>query len=558
MRQTDLKRTTRGYVRSLGRDAAGKHQKFYLGHEKQEAECRLKAIIVLWEQIEAYYGTAGTPVWDTDRLATAKAIASGEGATLQKRFHEPPREYFVRVNETSRRAGVEIRPANEFLYNVGREDLAKDVERSQARLSGALGTPTATGQTLHQALRAYQDHIRHEFGDHDGAPTDNGRTKIDQVKTVMEYVPDTDLGALDYHGTDELFGVFRRRPVSKRYGTPMARKSCTNYIGELGRFLKWLHLSKDFRWRLPEDFALIKRAPRELDDDAEREAREPAIWSVEQLKVLSEYARPLERVFLLLGLNCAYGADQAGRLRVSHLRVSESGEKRSYIRRIRRKKKTLSIHQLWHQTADALRWATERREGQASDNEFLLLTDSGRPFWRKTTGGHRSQLIPNLWNRLLDRVRKDHPQFPRHPFNSLRDTSANMVRQRAGEEIALLHLAHKHQSRDPNLRRYTHPTRKRHFRVLRWVERKLQEVFAAAGPDPWAARSKTYIGLAKIKEIRRLHDEHVGVTEIARQLGVSTSTVYRHLTAKPDDVEPTAHAAGNADHIPEHPTGTSV
>ena len=493
MRQTDLKRTTRGYVRSLGRDAAGKHQKFYLGHDRAEAERRLKAIVVLWQQVEARLGATPTPAWDADRLAAAKAVASGETPTLQKGHHEPPRGYFTRVKETSRQSGVEFRPENEFLYNVGRNDLVAEVEKSQTRLSEALGTQTATGQTLHQALRAYQDHIRREFGDHDGTPTDNGKTKIDQLKTIMGYVPDMDLGALDYHGTDELFGVFRRRPVSKRYGKPMSRKSCSNYIGELGRFLRWLHLSRDFRWRLPEDFAHIKRAPRELDEDAERESQEPLVWTVAQLKILNEYAQPLERTFLLLGLNCAYGADQAGRLRVGHLRMAESNEKRSYIKRIRRKKKTLSVHQLWHQTAGAMRWAAERREGQSSESEFLLLTDSGRPFWRQTTGGNRSQLIPNLWNRLLDRIRKDHAEFPRLPFNSLRDTSANLVRQRAGEEIALLHLAHKHQSRDENLRRYTHPTRKRHFRVLRWLERKLQEVFDAAGPDPWAARSKTYI-----------------------------------------------------------------
>ena len=32
----------------------------------------------------------------------------------------------------------------------------------------------------------------------------------------------------------------------------------------------------------------------------------------------NEYATPIERLFLLLGLNCAYGADQAGRLRIGY------------------------------------------------------------------------------------------------------------------------------------------------------------------------------------------------------------------------------------------------
>lgn len=72
------------------------------------------------------------------------------------------------------------------------------------------------------------------------------------------------------------------------------------------------------------------------------------------------------------------------------------------------------------------------------------------------------------------------PRFPTLSFNSLRDTSANMVRQLAGEEVAALHLAHKHQSKDENLRRYTNPVRKPHFKALRRVERRLSAVFMAA------------------------------------------------------------------------------
>lgn len=88
----------------------------------------------------------------------------------------------------------------------------------------------------------------------------------------------------------------------------------------------------------------------------------------------------------------------------------------------------------------------------------------------------------------MKRVRVDFPEFPVLPFNSLRDTSANMIRQVAGEEVASLHLAHKHQSKDENLGRYTNPVRKRHFRAIRVLERKLESVFAAAGPTPWSRR----------------------------------------------------------------------
>lgn len=532
MRQTNLKRTKRGYVRNLGRLASGSQPKFYLGHDKSIAIQRLEQIAVLWRQVEdRQSGKPGIAIWDEDSLKAAKAVEKGEPATLApyklSTGNEQSENYFARINAL-RLAGVDVLPANASQYEIGRQDLSGDIERSHAALSRTIGSAHATGQLLHEALRAYQEAIKVEYKDStDGLLSDNGKTKIDQIKTIMTYIADRDLGELDYHGCDEVFGIFRRRPVSKRYDKPMAKKSCSNYIGELGRFFRWLHLSTHFRWRKPEDFDLISRMPRELDNDVEHESADTPVWTIEQLKILNEYALPIERIFLILGLNCSYGADQAGRLRVGHLHLSDT--KTNYIRRIRRKKKTRSIHLLWKQTVDGLRWALRRREKQKSDSEFVLLTDSGRPYWSKTKGGNRTQAIPNLWNRLLDRIQRDYPKFPRLPFNSLRDTSANMVRRIGGEETASLHLAHKHQSRDENLNRYTNPVRKKHFRVLRRLEVKLQAVFDAAGADPWADPKKYYIGLTKIKQIVELRSQGTKIAEIARKLGVSAATVYRYL-----------------------------
>ena len=532
MRQTNLKRTTRGYVRNLGRLASGSQPKFYLGHDRAIAHQRLQQITILWQHIEEWHESRpGKPTWNDDTLRAAKAIEKGEPAFLApftlSTGNEQPERYFARI-AALRNAGLDVRATDDSQFDIGRQDLSGDIERSHASLSRVIGSNSATGQLLHEALRAYQEAIKVEYKDSsDGLLSDNGKTKIDQINTIMTYLPDQDLGQLDFHGCDQVFGIFRRRPISKRYEKPMARKSCANYIGELGRFFRWLHLSTHFRWRKPEDFDLISRTPRELDDDVEHESADTPVWTIDQLKILNEYALPIERIFLLLGLNCSYGADQAGRLRVTHLHLSET--KTNYIRRVRRKKKTRSIHLLWKQTVEGLQWALKRRDRQKVESEFVLLTDTGRPYWSKTKGGNRTQAIPNLWSRLLDRIQRDYPKFPRLPFNSLRDTSANMVRRIGGEETASLHLAHKHQSKDENLNRYTNPVRKKHFKVLRRLEQKLQAVFDAAGTDPWAEPKKNYIGLTKIKQIVELRSQGVKIAEIARKLGVSAATIYRHL-----------------------------
>jgi len=234
--------------------------------------------------------------------------------------------YVHDVAKISGATGVNFSPSNPKAYEIGMEQIDRDINNARRNLSLAAvkAGPIITGQTLHQALNAYREYIDREYLDADGTISDNGKTKQIQIKAIRSYLPDVDLGVLDYQGTDELFGVFHRRPASKRYGTPMAKKSCTNDIGELGRFFKWLHLSKEWNWRKPEDFDLIRRTPRELDDDAEKEAADIPVWTIDQLAILNRYATPIERVFLLLGLNCAYGADQSGRLRVGHLHLDGS------------------------------------------------------------------------------------------------------------------------------------------------------------------------------------------------------------------------------------------
>jgi len=528
MRKTTLKRTRRGFPRNLGKLPNGSQPKFYLGHDKDAAVARNEAIETLWAE---FTRKTGRDVWDQWHLDAARAVARGEPLVVRRFDHEPEDNLFRRFNEWSRKLKVPVivDPAQQGLFELGREAQVREVLKSQENLAESLGTPNAVGQNLHHAIEAYRQHIQRDYLDPtDGTLTDNGKTKIDQLKTITTYVPNLDLGALDYHGTDELFAIFRRRPVSRRHGIPMRRKSCSNYIGELGRFLRWLHLSKDWNWRKPEDFDAISRRPRELDSDVEHEAKDVETWTIDELKLLNEYALPIERVFLLLGLNAAYGADQAGRLRISHLHLADEEGKFSFIKRIRRKKKTRSLHLLWRQTEQALRWAMDRRSKQNHPEDFLLLTDKLHPYWDKTKAGNRKQAIPNMWNRLLDRVSKDH-KIRRLPFNSLRDTSATFIRNIAGGETASLHLAHKHQSTDEHLRRYTNPARKKHYKALRKLERMLQPVFDAAGPDPFATQRKNYIGLEKIKQIKQLHGKGVGPSEIAKSLKISTTTVYRYL-----------------------------
>lgn len=380
-------------------------------------------------------------------------------------------------------------------------------------------------RTLHQALDGYAAWIREEkFDKSEGAVNDTGMTRLNMVKQLKTYlIPNRPLSSLtDFAAVDQLFAVIRRRPVTFRYQKPMAKKTASNLIGELGRFFDWLHKSPEWDWRKPPEFSEISRSPFELESDLEAESKEVPTYTVAQLRTLFEYGTPLERLLILLGINCAFGADQIGRLRIGEI-VEKKGV--HFIMRVRRKQKVRGIHRLFAATVEGLRWAMKGREDQKS--AYVLVNGKGRPLWRKTSGGNRSKDIPNAWNRLLDRVCEDQPDFPRYGFNTLRDTSANMVRRLAGPEIASVHLTHRHQSSDRNLRQYTNVPRKKLFKAHQRLERKLATVFTVQ--DAWKDREHQYISQRTIKRIRDLHEQGLPVGKIAQQTGVSKATVYRWI-----------------------------
>lgn len=531
-RKTELKRTKRGdYRRGLGRTPDGREVKFALGFDRTLAQKRLSGIMSLWKaccEKPLARTDDGKPAWDEPRLQAARSIAKGERP-------EPPEEGESSYQSivVASRPGIDapLDPAEQY------EVAIKKQGRAFSPPVGPNKRPL-TGQTLFQAIEAYRKHIGKEYRDGSGNLTDNGKTKQDQLAMLKSYIHDCDLGELDYHRCDELYRVFRRRPMTKRYKKPMAYKTCQNLLGELTRFFLWLHKAAEFEWRKPEDFELIKKQPQEIDEDSEKESQPIPTWKKAELKTLWEYALPLERVLLLLGLNCSYGADQAGRLRVHHVKFAVTDDGISFIRRIRRKKKTLSIHALWGITVQGLKWAIARRP--ESEHDHLLLNQEGNPLWRLTKGSNRSQDIPNAWNRLLDRVQRDIPEFRRLPFNSLRDTSGDFVRRIAGGEIASLHLAHKHQTDDDNLGRYTNPLRRRHAKALRKLEQKLVSIFADVA-DPFPVEMKKVqsegqvpnISVGKVRRIRKLYAQGYKQTKIAEIVGVSRQTVSRHCKDVP-------------------------
>ena len=544
MRTTTLKRTTKGFTRSIGKRQDGSQPKFLLGHDREAAERRLEAIVELWKVIEARtlpqgsrgsrtYSSGSTsvtldsfgPWWTAKDEAKAKAIAKGQAVTVSPE-RESGGDFFARVNGLQELADVTPEPKfGQVFYEAGKNQLMAELVTIKAKLFGEKSkTRDLTGQTLFQAVEAYKKTLL-QSADGNGVK-DGAKTLWDQLRILPSYLQDCDLGELDFIAVDAAYGTFRGRPTTKA-GKRMAKKTCHNMISALNQFFGWLHLHSEWQWRKPGDFSEIKKSVVRLDDDARKAKKKHPLWTIEQLKTIYKYALPLERCWLMLGLNFAYGVDQIGRLTEEEIHWRTT--KPSFIDRIRVKKFTQSKHLIWSETAKFLRWAIERRKEIKSKAPELFVKENGFSYWNLTPENNRATEIPAAWYRLLARVRKDHEGFPNYGFNTLRKTSANFISRLKGSsgEIASIHLAHTHTTSDTSLNNYVNKNRKRHFKLLQVLERKLSVIWE--GVDGLEEKAKNYIGLEKIEQIRKLRlVDKLPAKEVARICGVSGPTVSRY------------------------------
>ena len=148
-------------MRTLG--PKGFEKKFYLGFDIQLAEQKEKAIVIIWQQIEEWAREGKAQLrWDDGSLAAARAIEKGETAKIAKRDYEWPEQYFQRVNRLAAATGLSVEPDDPDWY----DSTAPEVRANIAGLEKSItvpGKPQLTGQKLHQALKAYEAHIRKEY-----------------------------------------------------------------------------------------------------------------------------------------------------------------------------------------------------------------------------------------------------------------------------------------------------------------------------------------------------------------------------------------------------------
>jgi hypothetical protein len=533
----------------IGDDGALSQPRFNLGTDRKEAERRYAKIQELYED---NCRVNGEDVWSPLALSYAEELAKGR-KTIQypplddeQRFDDPTLEYAQMIDVNRQYfPSLDIQPADPELYfesiKRNQEFVAQRLKQLEAEMRewGALSSQTTlpdrliTG-TFFEALDVYASDIR-ENGDklENGDLKPYQRLRLHRVERFKREHADIPLSALNYDRCAEMVAYWRNRPVTL-WGGRSSRDNARHHLGELFRFLGWLDVTPQFGWTLPRGVTSLNRKVSKLEGEKKLSAVTKPTYTVEQLTVLNKHATPLERMALYLGLNCALGAAELGRLVIDDFifhRPHEfagrlefhSSEEDSFLRYFRPKTVVFGEWLLWSGTVPMVRWGVDRTKRLGAKQ--LFVWDTGKAIYDETMTNAQMGFA-NLWDRLIKRVRKSDPDFPRLPFGSLRDTLPDLIRLRYSDSLASLCLSHGSPSKADNLLEcYANKPFGKLHEALRALQTDFAPVFDAVD-DPFD-ETKSYLPLVVRERVRAMLAEGKEANEIVEACGVSKMTVHR-------------------------------
>ena len=414
---------------------------------------------------------------------------------------------------------VEIHYTDEELQQHGMAQLNKQADQAQAVVEFIKPKRKGTSQRLHAALDAYSKYVEQKY---DGNKRYRDKL-VDRVEALKRSAKNVPLAEMDANSLDVWFEMWAARPA-KPSGGLYAKHTIRDIVKALRNFLKWLHRDKEWDWRLPESWDMPRVRIKTLPEERAAKRQLPK-FKRDELAILYNSAVPLERLFLLRGLNCGFGKAEVETLQISEIQFGE----KTYIRRERTKTGVYGCWRLWPETVAGLRWYLNHARPK-HECGYVFVSREGRPYYRTTEKGNNPNMrIPNTWARLIKRIKKDHKEFRSLSFNKLRKTSSSWMRKHFGGEVASIFLSNGRVTDDALLEEYA----TRHFgRVWRATDafgRWIRKTWNVDEPFPTQTDGiRTVLPLGTIKKIEELAMQGFQPRTIAEITGVSESTCKRY------------------------------
>lgn len=479
-------------------DGVRRQHRFNLGTDRREAERRYRRIQELYTDD---CRDSGKDLWSPRGLKYAEQLASGV-ATIQvgppPSFDERAIIEYQQGIEHYRQwfPSLDIAPSDPVVYSKSVEqnqslvtNELKDLELKLKRMGALLSKDSIPEKfisgTFHEALLVYESEIKRDSPKvADGAINQTGRKRIERVNRLKERHADFPLYELNRDRIAELIGYWRNRPLTKRM-TVMAYDTARIHLEEFDRFISWLDDSEKFRWVMPKGAKKITRRIVKFDSEKQLSAVVKPTYTPEQLGAINRTATERERLALYLGLNCAMGAAELGRLTVNDFLLNtphplarklglRSSSNDSWLRCIRPKTDVFGEWILWPETVELVRWAIARARRIGTD--LIFCRETGAPLFDEAISKPDAGFA-NLWRKSFDRAKAKESNLPWLPLGSLRDTLPDYLWKHHDSELASMCVAHGSPSPDKLMECYANRPFARFHRAVKASRKFYASVF---------------------------------------------------------------------------------
>lgn len=336
----------------------------------------------------------------------------------------------------------------------------------------------AETKTFFEALGTYENELKTNAN---GNIKANTHRKISQVKYLKEHHQDLPLWRLDLTECQKMVSYWASRPNTKK-GRQCSADHSKGMIKFLFSFFKWLDSCPSFKWSKPKGFSSINRkvekSPKDSNDKTAFATCNKITYTPQQLATLVQYTDAYGKAIIGMAVNCAFGASEIGQwaaggywFNKEHPYAKKIGfdstAADSFVVGDRPKSNVYGEHFLWEEVAAAVKpFITDGRS-------VLTITRTGKPWFRPHSANPQAA-FGNWWRLLLDRVVKEHPDFSRLPFGSLRELFPDVLRREYTMEIADIALMHGDPSEHDLLKCYTNTPYAKLFNATRVLKPMFQ------------------------------------------------------------------------------------
>ena len=326
------------------------------------------------------------------------------------------------------------------LKQRGEEAPATVISSPSAKPVDASVTPkkTSGSMMLHAATEAFCQIVEtKQVSEHTRWFTDFS------MKMIRQHCKDLPLDQIGFDELTQIVATFTARPIAKKSGKPISVGTVRTILGHLRDLFNYL--ADSGKWEECRRFERLFRLKEKAimsQKEKQKQAEGVVTFTVDELAKLYAEANDQQKLYMLIGLNCA--ATNFDLATLQNEQVVNGG---TQIKRQRNKTDVLGVYDLWPMTQRLL--AARMKATPKNDEGYALLTRDEKPlvYYGITKKGRKMRVdsVLQTWSKLLRRVRGEVRPMS---FKVLRKTGSQLCLDMAEElglpglEVAQLHLSH--------------------------------------------------------------------------------------------------------------------